>query len=68
MSTLQKIFLVLWMALVLGPYATPAWSDEGHPHKGSESKGEQHEQQAPHGGKMATAGSNHVNVVLHFSP
>ncbi len=55
-------YLLLGFVIAVLP-PTEAFSDEGHLHKGSESRVEQHEHQAPHGDKMAEMGSYHVEVV-----
>lgn len=58
--TILYLFLGLVVILI---YPSLAWSDEGHPHKQTESSSKPHEHPAPHGGKIATLGSHYVEVV-----
>ena len=63
MITQKKIISLLMAVLLVGVYAVPVFSDEGHGHKEKEPSN-QHGHQAPHGGKMATLGSHHAEVVV----
>lgn len=55
---------LLMILVILTLSGTPSNADEGHPHKGPASSSKPHEHRAPHGGKMATVGSYHVEVVV----
>ena len=60
----RKGIVSLFLAVsIVGAYVVPALSDEGHGHKEKESSN-QSGLQAPHGGKMSTVGSHHVEVVV----
>jgi len=63
MVTRKGIVSLLLAVSIVSVYAVPARSDEGHGHKEKESSSP-HGHQAPHGGKMATLGSHHVEVVV----
>ena len=63
MITPKGIISLLIAVLLVGVYSVPVLSDEGHGHQEKESSNP-HGHQAPHGGKMATLGSHHVEVVV----
>ena len=63
MVTRKGIVSLLLAVSIVAVYAVPALPDEGHGHKEKESS-KPHGHQAPHGGKMATVGSHHVEVVV----
>ena len=63
MITQKRMMSLLMAVLFAGVYAVLAFSDEGHAKKEPEPSG-RHGHQPPHGGKMATMGSHHVEVVV----
>lgn len=63
MKNLRRILSIWTILVVLGLSAFPAWADAGHPHDAPKvSKPHAHE--APHGGKMLSAGKHHVEVLV----
>lgn len=64
MNIHQKIFSTLLTVFAVSFCSLPAISDEGHPHKEEKASAERHGHQAPHGGKMATVGAYHAEVVV----